>query len=526
VEKDSAEKGKKQRITEIWSDANDDGKEQADEVKTETVELGGWFQGWYMSMAPDLTFYGCMYQAKVSGWTPCGAPQYDLTQAKKIAGPENAGHRGGMGAMRGHGSADNKYMLWNGTYGDDHSTVDCYDIASGKRVWTYPSNFTGVHGSHRACAPEVGMIRGAYDITGTALLPAPVGNVWVIPTNKGEWHVLTEKGYYLTRLFEGDPMRNVWPEKAVPGAAMDTCPPGAGEEAFGGSIAQHKDGKLSVQAGHISFWNVEVVGLETIRAIPGGKVALSEDDAKTAQTWRERYLQDAAGTRKLTLRKATIAFTGDLDKDFKGHAIVSYQKLDAAKVRTALAWDDANLYAAWEVKDDTPWVNGADAPEFLYARGDTVDLQLATDPAAKPDRNEAVLGDLRLSIGPFQGKPTAVLYRKVANEKNPKTFNSGVIKGYVMDSVVVLPDAKVEVKVDNVQRRYKVEAAIPLAALGLAPKAGLKLRGDVGATHGNKAGNDTALRTYWSNQATGLVSDEVFELQMAPKNWGEMQFGE
>jgi hypothetical protein len=520
------EKDKKQLVTEVWSDANDDAKEQPEEVKSFAIDLGGWFQGWYMSMTPDLTFYGTLYQAAVTGWTACGAPQYDLDQAKRIAGPADVKGRGGMGAQRGHGSVDGKLMLWNAPYGVDHGTVDCTEIATGRCLWTYPSNFTGVHGSHRACGPEVGMIRGAYDITGAAQFPAPVGNIWVIPTNKGEWHLLTEKGYYLTRLFEGDPMRTTWPEKPVPGAIMDTCPPGAGEEAFGGSITQHPDGKLTVQAGHISFWNLEVVGLETVRAIHGGKITLTEEDVKTAQGWRERQLQEASGLKQVTVRKATPSFSGDIEKDFKGLETASYQRMDAARVRTALAWDAERLYAAWEVKDDTPWVNGADAPEFLYARGDTVDLQFGANPRADADRKEAVLGDLRLSIGPFQGKPAAVLYRRVAPEKNPKTFNSGVVKGYVMESVVELKEAKIEVKVDAVRRQYTVEAAIPLASLGLTPSAGLKIRGDFGATHGNKAGNDTALRTYWSNQETGLVSDEVFELQMSPKNWGVLQFVE
>ena len=61
-----------------------------------------------------------------------------------------------------------------------------------------------------------------------------------------------------------------------------------------------------------------------------------------------------------------------------------------------MARDDANLYVGWEVQDDTPWVNGADAPEFMYARGDTVDLQLGTDPAADKKRGEPVKGDLQL----------------------------------------------------------------------------------------------------------------------------------
>jgi len=504
----------------VWSDENDDGHEQPGEVKTFAMDLGGWIDGWYLSMTQDLTFWGTRYKVPATGFTACGAPQYDLAKAVKLAGPTEG--RGGMGAQMGLGAADGRFMLYNGAYGEDHSTFDCYDVASGKRMWTYPNNFTGVHGSHRAIPAEVGMIRGAYDLVGAARLPAPIGDIWVVPTNKGEWHVLTEKGFYLTRLFEGDAMKNVYPDQAVPGAILDTCPPGAGEEAFGGSITQQKDGKLSVQGGHVSFWNVEVVGLDTIRALPGGKIAMTDADMKSADACRAKVLQAGTTAKRLNASKATPAFTGDLDKDFAGAEFAKYQKEEATALRTAVAWDDKALYVGWEVKDSTPWVNGADAPEFMYARGDTVDLQLGADPKAPKGRTEAAMGDMRISIGPFQGKPAVVVYRKVAAEKHPKSFSSGVVKDYQMDSVLVLAEAKVEVKVDAVNRRYVVEAALPMAALGLTPSEGLKLGADFGATFGNKAGDDTVLRSYWSNQNTGLVSDEVFELQMAPANWGEL----
>ncbi|HUS59116.1 MAG TPA: hypothetical protein VM141_10730, partial [Planctomycetota bacterium] len=515
---------KKDKSVVVWADENDDAKEQPNEVKTYEIDLGGWIQGWYLSMAPDLSFYGTFYKVMVTGYTACGAPQYDLSKAKRMPAPDNAGHRGGMGAQRGHGSADGRFMLYNGGYGADHSTFDCFNIETGKLMWTYPNNFTGVHGSHRACPPEVGMIRGAYDICGAAKFPTPIGNTWIIPTNKGEWHVLTEEGFYLTRLFQGDPMKWAWPDKAAPGAIMDSCPPGAGEEAFGGSITMGKDGILHVQAGHTGFWNVDVVGMETVKPLPGGKIPVSADDVKLAQAFREKYLQVAAGTKRLPIAKTTPAFTGNLDKDFAGQQIEAYQRMDAAKVRTALAWDDQNLYAGWEVKDDTPWVNGADAPEFLYARGDTVDLQLCTNPAAEKNRQTAVLGDLRLSIGAFQGKPTAVIYREAAKDQAPKSFSSGVVKDFIVQSVLVVPNVKVEVSIDAVKRQYVVEAVIPLATLGIANPRGLVITGDFGATHGNRAGNDTSLRTYWSNQATGLVSDEVFELKLEPKNWGIFEF--
>ena len=507
----------------VWSDANDDAQEQPEEVAHYSLDLGGWIAGWYLSMTPDLTFYGTHYRAPATGFTACGAPLYDFAKATRMAGP--TGHRGGMGTQLGLGSADGRLMLYNGAYGEEHSTFDCYEIATGRLRWTYPNNFTGVHGSHRAGPAEAGLIRGAYDVAGCARLPKPVGGIWVIPTNKGEWHVLTERGFYLTRLFEGDPMKTAYPELAAPGAVLDRCPPGAGEEAFGGAIAQTEDGRLFAQVGSTSFWNVEVVGWEAIRGLSGGSLTLTPEDVEKARAFRERYLQPVSTARDLAAHRATPVFTGRLDRDFAGAELVRYEKEESTAVRTAVAWDDLNLYVGWEVKDPTPWMNGADAPEFMYARGDTVDLQLGLDPRASTNRSEPVLGDLRVSIGDYRGKPAVVVYRKEAVEAHPRSFQSGVIKDYRMASVLVVEDARVEVKVDAPNRRYTVEAALPWTTLGARPLRGALLRADFGATFGNPAGNDTVLRSYWSNPNTGLVSDEVVELQMNPRPVGDVAIG-
>ena len=186
-----------------------------------------------------------------------------------------------------------------------------------------------------------------------------------------------------------------------------------------------------------------------------------------------------------------------------------------------VAHDDENLYAAWQVDDKTPWVNGATGYENLYAGGDTVDLQLGTDSGADKNRREAAGGDLRLSIGQLQGKNVAVLYRKVSDQKAPKTFYSGTCKGgYTMEFVKILDDVKIEAK-PNGDKQYFVEAAIPLKELGVRLSPGLKLRGDLGVTYSDPAGKDTNLRVYWSDKATGIVADEVEELKMQPSLWGE-----
>jgi len=265
-----------------------------------------------------------------------------------------------------------------------------------------------------------------------------------------------------------------------------------------------------------------VTGLETVRALPGGTVAISVRDLPQARAIREAQMQVLMGRKTATAKRNTPVLTANLDNDFKGSDIVTYQKGDDAIVRSAMAWDDRNLYVGWDVTDNTPWTNAARASEEMYALGDTVDLQLGIGAGADQNRTEAGTGDLRLSIGSFSGKETAVLYRRLSQQKKPRAFNSGVFKNYMMEYVGVLADAKI--KVSRRAKGYVVEAAIPLAALGLKLSDGLVLRGDVGATHGDQAGQRTRLRSYRSNQQTGIVDDAVAELTMQPKNWGEWKF--
>lgn len=512
-------KTKRPTETRYWADIDGNGQEESEEMTTVPGDLH--FSGWYMAFAPDLTFYSRYQQFKVTGFTPAGAPLYDLTKPVQLPHSDEGG---GMGATSGMGSADGKLMMYNGKYGVDRGTFNVYDIASGKQKWSYPDNFVGVHGSHNATPAEIGMIRGAFDIAGTAKLPEPVGNIWVIPTNVGEWHILTGDGFYLTRLFEGDQLKVKWPPEAIPGADMSCAPCGMGGEDFGGSIAYGKDGRLYFQSGKTGFWNLEVTGLDTVKAISGKTIKISDGEVTQARALRESQMQTVVGKRSFVIKKNTPVLTGNFNNDFKGSEILAFQKTQEAAVRVAAAWDDQNLYIGWDVADETPWKNSAKAAEDMYVSGDTVDFQLGTDPKADKNRGQAVAGDLRISIGNFQNNPTAVIYRKVSAIKKPKTFSSGVIHNYPMDFVDVLANAKTTVKTRT--NGYMVETVIPLSDLGLKPAAGLNLTGDFGVTHGDAGGTRTRLRTYWNNQHTGLVDDAVFELQMEPKNWGALQFAQ
>jgi hypothetical protein len=496
------------KITTFWADENGDGQVQPNEQSTLPRELvlGGYYH-WSAHMNTDMTLYGGGV-LPISGFTPCGAPKYDPAAFRDNALPP------------GVPSLDNKFLLACGV--ERFPTYRCYDVATAGLLWEYPNDFAGVHGSHEAPPPAQGMIRGSFGPVGAAQLPT-IGQMWAVNTNVGEWHILTQDGYYLTHLFQSDPLKFEFPAKVIPGAVIDNIPSGMGGEDFGGSLVQATDGKIYLEAGKCALWNCQVVGFETIKRLAGGRFSMGAEDLRQAEHFREVALQEVSRGKAAQVKNATIRYTGNLAKDFAGVEVLAYQKQDDAAVRSALAWDAQYLYVAWDVTDKTPWTNGASDPAQLYLSGDTVDLQMGTDTYAAKDRGAPVAGDLRVSIGNLQGTATAVVYRKVATVKKPKHFSSGVVRDYVMDFVDVLPTAKINVCV-RPQAGYLVEAAIAWADLGVTPHAGLTVRGDLGVTHGDLAGQRTRLRTYWSNQHTGIVDDAVYELMMEPKNWGEFRF--
>lgn len=522
----------------LWSDLNGDSQQQPDELTNMGVdmnvdgqkrpnqrkEMGGSFNasgylGWSLGVDDGLGLYGKLDKENrhfpVVRFAPSGAPVYDPKQSRPLP-------------ATGIPSADGRYLLARTAKEKGVEFYTAYDLQNNNReLWSYPNAFHGVHGSHRAAQSRPGLLRGAFDPVGSARLPSLDGDVWVwaINSNLGEWHLLASNGQYIGRLFEGDAMRFQWPAEAVPGAVLDRVPPGMGMEDFGGSFVQSTDGSYYVQAGKTATWNVSLTGLEKLQAMGSGKIQISDQEVSRATVLREELEAGAVTVKSMVAKQMTPTFTGDPGKDFGAAAAsVEYNRGDA-RVETRVAWDAKNLYVSWNVEDRTPWVNGAPDPTYLYIGGDTVDLQISTDPNANKNRDEAVLGDTRISIGNFKGKTTAVLYRLVSEKKAPATFSSGVVAAYTMEEVrlVDIPGIKVQ-KPRPDGRGYIVEAAIPWDVIGAKPEAGATWSVDFGATFGDPAGARTRLRNYWSNQDVGLVDDAVYEIKMVPRNWGEIRF--
>ena len=537
------------QTTAVWSDINGDGKKDPDEITTlpYTVRLHG-NPGWSQNINPaDMSLYGALqdamsvkrmsaatleipdgevkatqtdfkkvYRYKPAGFTACGAPKWDLAAPLDLSYAWSEALHGAGYGMRP--SADNRLLVTV-----EANDFRCYDLTTSKQLWSYPNTFYHVHGSHLAPPPISGLTRGAFGLVGIFKTPQ-LGTVWALNGNCGEWYLLTEKGYYLGRLFQGDVMKMHYPELAVPGADMTNAPSGSGGEDFGGSLTQTPDGTVYIEAGKTALWNLLATGFDKVAVTGKGKVVIDTKDVELARLQQEAQLQTAAGTKFASVKHLTPTFTGMPRKDFAGVTALSYDKGATSAVQTTLASDEQALYLAWDVTDNTPWINGATEPAQLYLGGDTVDFQFGSDSKASSKRTEAVAGDFRLSIGNFRGKPTAMLYRNVSKVKQPMAFSSGVIAHYPMDYVGQVADARITVTIRPDKKGYIVEAAIPWTALDFTPQADLKYRGDTGVTYGDESGTRTRLRVYWSNQETGLVDDAVFEIKMLPRNWGDIVF--
>lgn len=364
--------------------------------------------------------------------------------------------------------------------------------ADGSTLWTFPNQWSDVHGSHDAPLPEPGVMQGNLAFLGVAPLDE-TSDVVFLNGNHGRCFLLTTDGLYLDEAFVDVRVSYLKNEYRL------------GGEIFGGSFGRSATyGAYLVQIGHGPYRVYDLTGFDRVRRFEGAFEVTAEQIAAAERRSRNRL---AEGHEQ---KIATIP--GKL----------RWNKSGQFPVEVDLAADATHLRLVYKVQDSSPWINHGRDWTKLFATGDTVDLQIATDPAADPKRRGPVVGDRRLSIAPFEGKAVAVLYehRRPGGE-NPIEFTSPW-RGEKVDSVRRLDGVQIEVKTSD--GGYEAKVAIPLADLGLDLAPGMIYRADFGVTYGDAGGTDTNLRSYWSNQSTGLVDDIPGEIMLSPDLWGEVRF--
>ncbi len=481
-----------------WSDLNGDGFMQPEEI--ELVRGGESSEAPALNMGDDLALEIGTKRVGVKEWRH-GLPIWFKPQ--EIKAPFTTIH-------------GNWPVCWNpahtrcisldtndGYYTNDmrKNGIGCY-APDGTRLWRFKA---GIGMDLNAPLTKPGEIRGAERVIGFA--PSPVGEIFGVNGYYGNYNFLTEDGLFITELCHDN-------RRGHPLDGTVLCP-----EGFSGYFLQHPKSKKYYLYGGDSDGRIwEVKGLETLRQSQF-PLAITADDAAHAAQALAAFQQNGGGAAVTTLRHVAkpVLVDGALDEwDFT--QAVSIAAGPGRGGKAMAAYDDTMLYLAYRVADDSPFVNGGGDWAYLFKTGDLVDLMLCTTAGADPAR-KAGAGDLRLILAPFQGKPTAILNQKVADggPAAPLKFTSpGQFEEYAR--VTTLPGAVVAVKTNP--DGYTLEAAVPLAALGFTPKAGMNYPIDFGILYGDPAGAKTIMRAYWANQHTSIIGDIPTESRITPANLG------
>lgn len=500
-----------QGIGFLWVDKSGDGQMQADEFEFAkgADSFGGAYWGHDMR---DLTM---RFPASVGGknviltmapqgFLPSGAPKYDLPAAISSAAPMETPTVAKF-QPRVETTVDGKGNLIFNT--DPKMTA--YS-PQGKLLWTYPNQWSGVHGSHNAPLPQTGEMQGALFFTGIAPLDKD-SDVFAMNGNHGRLFLLTSDGLYVDELFKDLRLGQYRSESVYM----------MGGEAFGGTFDKSQtNGKYYLQVGGNEYRVFEVDGFDTIQR-SGGNFTVTPAQAQAAENGLKRRLAAQNMPKDATTvdLSATPTIDGN-DRDWPADSGVKWDKKGQFPVTARVAVDSQNLYLHYTVNDDSPWLNKGKDWQLLFKTGDSIDLQLGTDPNANPKRGGPVAGDMRLLIAPFEGKNIAVLYRhRVAGTTKPVAFTSPWRTENV-DEVKQLTGAKIAVTKEA--NRYRVEASIPWAELGWKPTVGQHVKADFGVIYGDTSGEVNVLRNYWSNQATALVNDVPGEIMLSPNQWGNL----
>ena len=499
----------------MWSDRNGDGQVQGVEValtKDDRRRAG------LTAFNRDLGAQMGTLRYQVKEFLPNGAPVYEEQHFPELpdAGDfvwyrlnnGNFHRMKNLGAKEPEGASD----------------------ANGKLAWTYASEAPGVHGYTRGGPYHPGQVLGQFAIIGHGTAPAgDLGEFFLYSSNTGAWHLWTADGLLAARVFTDlrDRTSRHWsfPEHD---RGLDLTGVSIGQEHFSGYFCRSLiDNKYYAVAGHNHASVVEVVGLDRFKRI-GGTIEVSEADIAKTLAW-ERTQQRAA-----VYQRAPVVMAYRLSRPPRiDGALGDWPATPSAEIADAeldpiarfhVGFNDRTLFLAYQTYDLGPLANNGQQWRRLFKTGAAVDLQIAANPDAPADRRAPVAGDQRLLLTWVKKQAVAVLYQAVVPGTAPADAWQVVspVNQVAFDRVEKLEN--VEMARQGGGRGYVVEAAIPLAALGLKVHDGMRVKLDWGMLTTDKSANQVRQRLYWANKATGIVADAPSEARLQPDLWGHVIF--
>ncbi len=515
----------------LWMDQNGDALMQPEEIEMTRAPARGF------TVMPDLSF--CVAQVdgeralrfRPTGFSKTGVPAYDLKAGEVLTeGVQSPKSTGGAQVL----ADDSDEVIITLGVEPFHSHSIC-GTKAGKPVWSYPNPWPGLHASHHAAKPDApGQLIGPTRLMGGFIEPkgAEVGPLFALNANMGNFYLFTRDGLFVSTVFADSRLGKAW---KMPVAERNMSLEGLTlhDENFWPSINQTPDGRIYLLDGsNTSLLRLD--GLESLRPISRMSIDVTTRDLQDSQRFveeREAARQKAFGSGILhaAIRETPPNLDGKLDDWTTAEWVEIDRRGDGANfnsnskpyhIQGAIAADETHLYAAWDTRDGKLLQNSGEIPNTLFKTGGALDLMLATDPAADPKRQQPAEGDLRLLITQVDGETRALLYRAVVSGTGEAA------KIPFVSPVWSLTFDRVDDVSDQVQlaanESGNYEISIPLSVLGLNPKPGLKLKGDIGILRGE--GFRTTARSYWSNKATAITADVPSEAKLSPHLWGTIEW--
>ncbi len=499
-----------------WSDHNNNGALDAEEVQV--LERAG--ADGMLTMLPDFRIVSSAgWEIAAPHFAKDGAPRYNLSEMKR----HFEGRLSGQPLL----AADGTRVVSGGPF---------TGYREGKVRWSYPNEWPSLHASQNFSPKprHSGDVIGPCRVLGLPVKApdARIGELWAIYGNFGNIFVMTTDGLFVAELFHdrrvlglgSGPDYTLGPSDESRGVSLAHL--SLTEETFWTTWTQTPDQKVYLVAGHGHSTITRLDGLETLQPFPAQTIEFTAELAQAAQAYaleQEHMRQAKSRDEGLTIplrRGRGVPVVDGLDGDWIKAPWVTIE----SKTEAAIQVGDGKLFVA--VRSTDPGhqhftLNAADSKTLLFKGGGAIDLQLGTDSTAAADRSKPVLGDLRLLVANHQGKPTATLYRPVAdNTRSRETFISPV-QTVIIDEILDASEG-LAFKESHTAEHSFYEFSIPLELLRLAPHADESLRGDIGFLVGNVI--ETTARAYWHNKRMTIVTDIPTEVSLHPQHWGTLRF--
>jgi hypothetical protein len=396
----------------VWCDLNEDGMYQVEEVQlADTSSLPRMSGG---TFGPDLSLWGSTYRWKPRSFTPKGVPVYQLEDIEPFDYDSLASHYPRNYTLSGPTSAKPTYGAFR------YVSTDGYLVQEGQPFVVKPDG-TILGGEPPKSSEYIPPISGqvvqtAWSWAGGAQTESPVGEIAIINSFKGAWHIWAVKhGVMLGRFFTGeegtfnglDPVRG-----------MDVTKRYMGWEGWHADFVKGTNGKYYAQGGK-SFHSVnEVHGLDDYQ-MTTQIYKLTPAVAELARKLRPVLVSRFTANQGNVL--AAYKGSNRLQRSFKLDGLIEdwgdrgqFSFLDEKERTTRFdaSFDDEGLLLALDGRGnlDGELRDWKKAPKEGFA----VDIQLRNGDRGAQRNSNIIQGDARIYVVKYNGKWRGVLFRPKA----------------------------------------------------------------------------------------------------------------